>query len=297
MKNVLIVGSGDVACRAIPWLAKRFKVYALTRHADSADQLRALGAQPLIADLDDRHSLERVAGVADALLHFAPPPKSGAGDARMARLLAALACRGSLPQRIVYISTTGVYGDCGGALVSESDACRPDTDRARRRVDAERRLRRFAARNGVRVSVLRAPGIYAADRLPIERLERRAPILSVDEDVYTNHIHADDLARLACMALFRARPGRVYNAVDDTRMKMGDYFEFAADALGLQRPPRMGRAELSRQLTPMALSFMAESRRLTNNRIRDELRVKLRYPTVREGYAAALKVRQKDVQC
>ncbi|MBI1906999.1 MAG: SDR family oxidoreductase [Rhodocyclales bacterium] len=297
MKNVLIVGSGDVARRAIPWLAKRFKVYAVTRHSDARDQLRALGAQPLIADLDDRHSLARVAGIADALLHFAPPPGSGAGDTRTARLLAALACRGSLPQRIVYISTTGVYGDRAGALVSETDTCRPDTDRARRRVDAERRLRRFAARNRVCVCVLRAPGIYAADRLPVERLERGTPILSAEDDVYTNHIHADDLARLACVALFRGRPGRVYNAVDDTRMKMGEYFEFAADALGLPRPPRMGRAELSAKLTPMALSFMAESRRLCNDRIRDELRLRLRYPTVREGYAAALTPRPRGDGC
>lgn len=297
MKNVLIVGCGDVARRAIPWLAKRFKVHALIRHSDARDELRALGAQPLIADLDDGRSLERVAGIADALMHFAPPPGTGTGDARTARLLAALACRGSLPQRMVYISTTGVYGDCGGALVSETATCRPDTDRARRRVDAERQLRRFALRNHVNVCVLRAPGIYAADRLPVERLKRGTPILSVEDDVYTNHIHADDLARLACMALFRGRPGRVYNAVDDTRMKMGEYFEFAADALGLPHPPRLGRAELSAKLTPMALSFMAESRRLSNNRIRDELRLRLLYPTVREGYAAALVARQRGVGC
>jgi nucleoside-diphosphate-sugar epimerase len=297
MKSVLIVGSGDVARRAIPWLAKRFKVYAVTRHSGARDQLRALGARPLIADLDDSHSLARLAGIADALLHFAPPPGTGAGDARTARLLAALGCRGSLPQRIVYISTTGVYGDRGGALVSETDKCRPDTDRARRRVDAERRLRRFGACNRVHVCVLRAPGIYAADRLPVARLERGTPILSVAEDVHTNHIHADDLARLACMALFRGRAGRVYNAVDNTRMKMGEYFEFAADALGLPRPPRMDRAGLSRLLTPMALSFMSESRRLRNDRIRDELRLRLRYPTVREGYAAALGSGSEDFQC
>lgn len=297
MRKVLIVGSGDVARRAIPWLVKRFKVYALVRHSDSGDQLHALGARPLIADLDTSRSLDRLAGVADVMLHFAPPPGTGAGDVRTVRLLAALGRRGSLPQRIVYISTTGVYGDCEGALVRETDTCRPDTDRARRRVDAERQLRRFGARNRVGVCVLRAPGIYAADRLPVERLERGSPILSAAEDVYTNHIHAEDLARLACMALFRGRPGRVYNAVDDTRMKMGEYFEFAADALGLPRPPRMGRAELSKKLSPMALSFMAESRRLANDRIHNELRLKLLYPTVHEGYAAALVAREREGQC
>jgi len=288
MKRILIVGSGDVARRAIPWLAKRFTVYAVIRHAEAAAGLRAQGATPLLADLDDPRSLRRLAGIADAVMHFAPPPARGARDARTARLLAALARRGSLPQRFIYISTTGVYGDCGGAWVDETRACRPDTERARRRVDAERRVRRFAARNAVRASILRAPGIYAANRLPRERLQRGDPVLTADEDVHTNHIHADDLARLACLALFRGRAGRVYNAVDDTRMKMGDWFDFAADRLGLPRPPRVSRAALGERVSPMARSFMAESRRLGNARIKRELRARLLYPTVREGFAAAL---------
>ncbi len=291
MKRVLIVGSGDVARRAIPWLARRFEVFALTRSSNARESLRALGARPLLADLDDRNSLRRLAGIADLVLHFAPPPRKGGRDTRTLRLLACLASRESLPQRIVYISTTGVYGDCAGELVSETRPCRPHTDRALRRVDAERRLRRFGARNRVRVSVLRAPGIYAADRLPTERLRRADPILVADQDVYTNHIHAEDLARLACLALFRGMPGRIYNAVDDSGMKMGDYFDFAADAIGMPRPPRMERAELSERISPMALSFMSESRRISNRRLRRELRVDLLYPTVRDGFAAALNQR------
>lgn len=202
--------------------------------------------------------------------------------------MAALTRTTSLPQRLIYISTTGVYGDCGGAAVNEARPCRPRTDRARRRVDAETRLRQFGARNGVTVSILRAPGIYAGDRLPLARLQRGEPALCADEDVHTNHIHAEDLARLAWLALFRGRPGRVYNAVDDTRMKMGEYFDFAADFFGLPRPPRLPRCELAKHLSPMALSFMAESRQLDNQRIRRELRARLKYPTVREGFAAAL---------
>lgn len=288
MKKILIVGSGDVARRAIPWLARRFKVYALTRAADAHAALRSLGAQPLVADLDDRASLRRLAGVADYVMHFAPPPATGCRDTRTARLLAALASRGSLPQRIVYISTTGVYGDCGGAFVTETRPCRPSTGRARRRVDAEGRLRRFGVRNAVTVSLLRAPGIYAADRLPIERLRRGDPVLLPDEDVYTNHIHADDLARLACLALFRGRAGRAYNSVDDTSMKMGDYFDFAADFFNLPHPPRLSRAALSKRVSPMALSFMSESRRISNARIVREFRAHLLYPGVREGFVAAL---------
>jgi len=207
---------------------------------------------------------------------------------RTARLVAAVTRTSSLPQRLIYISTTGVYGDCGGAAVSEVRPCRPQTERARRRVDAETRLRRFGVRNGVKVSVLRAPGIYAGDRLPLARLQRGEPVLCADEDVHTNHIHAEDLARLACLALFRGRAGRVYNAVDDTCMKMGEYFDFAADVFGLPRPPRLPRSELAARLSPMALSFMSESRRLNNERVRRDLRARLKYPTVREGFAAAL---------
>ncbi|MFB1029909.1 MAG: SDR family NAD(P)-dependent oxidoreductase, partial [Thauera sp.] len=187
---------------ALPWLLRRFRVFALVRQLEAAVELRALGAVPVVGDLDDRQSLRRLAGIADAVLHFAPPPQTGHGDPRMARLLAALAGRSSLPQGVVYISTTGVYGDCAGARVDETRPCRAQTARGRRRVDAERRLRAFGRRNQVRVALLRAPGIYAADRLPLERLRRGDPVLAADEDVHTNHIHAEDLARIACLALF-----------------------------------------------------------------------------------------------
>ena len=287
MKRILIVGSGDVARRALPWLTRRFRVFALVRQPEAAVELRALGAVPLVGDLDDRHSLRRLAGIADAVLHFAPPPQTGDGDPRMARLLAALASRSTLPQGVVYISTTGVYGDCAGARVDETRPCRAQTARGRRRVDAERRLRAFGRRNQVRVALLRAPGIYAADRLPLERLRRGDPVLAADEDVHTNHIHAEDLARIACLALFRAGPGRAYNASDDSGLRMGEYFDAVAERFGLARPPRMARAEIVRHLSPLTLSFMSESRRLDNRRLKRELRLRLRYPTVADGLRAA----------
>ena len=287
MKRILIVGSGDVARRALPWLLRRFRVFALVRQPEAAVELRALGAVPVVGDLDDRQSLRRLAGIADAVLHFAPPPQTGHGDPRMARLLAALARRSSLPQGVVYISTTGVYGDCAGARVDETRPCRAQTARGRRRVDAERRLRAFGRRNQVRVALLRAPGIYAADRLPLDRLQRGDPVLAADEDVHTNHIHAEDLARIACLALFRAGPGRAYNASDDSGLRMGEYFDAVAERFGLARPPRMARAEIVHHLSPLTLSFMSESRRLDNRRLKRELRLRLRYPTVADGLRAA----------
>ncbi|HQA11908.1 NAD(P)H-binding protein [Zoogloea sp.] len=287
MKQVLIVGSGDVARRIIPWLARRFLVRALVRRPEERDALRALGATPIVADLDRPASLARLAGIADYVLHCAPPPGEGQDDPRTRRLLAALMQRASLPRRLVYISTTGVYGDCAGAWLDETRPLRPASARAVRRVAAENRLRRFGCRSGCRVSVLRAPGIYDADaRLPLARLRKGEPVLAPEDDVFTNHIHADDLARLLALALFRGRPNRVYNASDDSQLRMGEYFDLVADAVGLPRPPRLPRAALSERLSALTLSFMSESRRLDNGRIKRELRARLLFPCVADALAA-----------
>jgi nucleoside-diphosphate-sugar epimerase len=153
-------------------------------------------------------------------------------------------------------------------------------------VDAEQRLRAWGARRGVPVSILRVPGIYAADRLPLARLERGTPALRDVDDSYVNHVHADDLARMVIAALNHAAPGRAYNAVDDLPQKMGEYFDLVADRHGLQRPPRVTRSEAQRVMPENLLSFMSESRRLTNHRIKQELRFRLRYPSVLEGIRA-----------
>jgi nucleoside-diphosphate-sugar epimerase len=283
--RVLIVGSGDVARRALPALVARYRVFALVRRPEAAAELRAAGATPVVADLDQPRSLRRLAGLADHVLHFAPPPERGERDTRTRALLAALARRGSVPS-IVYVSTSGVYGDCAGERVPETRPLRPTTARARRRVDAETVLRAFARRHGSAVAILRAPGIYADDRLPVARIERGDPVLVREEDVFTNHIHADDLARLCVLALHRVRGGRTLNASDESELKMGDYFDLVADAHGLPRPPRMTRAGIAARLSPVTLSFMSESRRLDNGRIARELRTRLRHPTVAHALAA-----------
>lgn len=287
MQNLLIVGCGDVARRTLPRLLGHYRVYALLRDAQQCGYWREHGARPILADLDRAASLRRLAGLADVVLHFAPPPDTGTVDARMRRLLAALARGQSLPQRLVYISTSGVYGDCHGARIDETRPLRPRTARAQRRVDAERQLRRFGSRHGVRVSILRAPGIYAAERLPVERLQRGVKALAEQDDVYTNHIHADDLAQLACATLRHGRANRCYNACDDSQLKMGEYFDLVADRFGLPRAPRVSRAAARLEMTPLQLSFMSESRRLDNRRIKKELRARLRYPHVADGVAAA----------
>lgn len=291
MQKILIVGSGDVARRILPRLAGRFRVFALLRDKSRAGAWRAGGATPVIADLDDRASLSRIAGLADLVLHLAPPPGDSATDRRTRNLLAALGRGKSLPRRLVYVGTTGVYGDCGGAPIDETRRLNPTNARAVRRVDAERRLRAWGQRSGVAVSILRAPGIYAADRLPLERLEKGMPALVDCDDSYTNHIHADDLAAACLAALRRGGANRAYNAVDDSDLKMGEWFDRVADAFALKRPPRIARAEAERTLPPMLMSFMRESRRIDNRRLRDELKLRLAYPTVDDGIRAALQGR------
>jgi nucleoside-diphosphate-sugar epimerase len=279
MRRLLIIGCGDVAMRTIPLLTKGYSVFALLRNPDYVARLKEIGVTPILGNLDRRHSLARIAGLADAVLHFAPPPNEGSGDPRTRNLLSVLSC-GTLPKRIVYISTSGVYGNCGGAWVSETRPLNATSPRAHRRVEAETQIRAWAKRNGVCASILRVPGIYAADRLPLNRLQQGTPGIIDSEDSYTNHIHADDLARISVAALQRGKPCRVYHASDDSRLKMGEYFDQVADAFGLPHVPRVSRADAQQLLSPSLLSFMNESRRLTNQRMKRELRVKLVYPTV-----------------
>ena len=282
LPRLLILGCGDVGMRLLPLLRARFRVFAVTSQPARCAQLRAAGAVPIVANLDDRASLRRLAGLASMVVHLAPPLSSGLLD-RRTRNLAAI-----LPEhaRLVYVSTSGVYGDCGGAVVAETRPVAPANARARRRVDAERVLREWGARRGASVAILRVPGIYADERLPLKRLREGTPALAAADDVYTNHIHADDLARIIERALWRGRPGRVYHASDDSVLKMAEYFDAVADTFGLPRAPRLPRAELQQVVTPMLLSFMSESRRMDNARIKRELGVRLRYPRVADALQA-----------
>lgn len=279
--RILLVGCGDIALRTADLLRRKARLYGITRRAEDIPRLRAHGIVPVIADLDRFDSLRRITTAPFAVLHFAPPPGDGRGDPRTKRLIAALARARRIPRRFVYISTSGVYGDCAGARIDERRPRRPGTPRAQRRVAAEDMLRAWAARYHVQLAILRAPGIYSGTRLPLERLRQGSPVLVADEDVFTNHIHADDLARATVAALFRGLPNRAYNVTDDAEMKMGVWFDAVADAFHLGRPPRVTWEEAEHRMAPLLLSFMSESRRLSNARMKRELRLQLRYPTPR----------------
>ncbi|MEC5399420.1 NAD-dependent epimerase/dehydratase family protein [Uliginosibacterium sp. H1] len=293
-RRILIIGAGDVVKRALPVLVRRFRVYALARSAEAADDLRQRGVVPLAGDLDVPGSLRRLAGVGHWLIHAAPPREDRAGDPRTRHLMAALGRGASLARRWVYISTSGVYGDCGGQPVAESRPLRPATARAKRRVVAEATLRRAAIAGHARLSILRAPGIYAAERLSLARLERGDPVLDRQEDVITNHVHADDLAHALLAALRLGKGGRAWNITDDDELPMGDYYDIMADTFDLPRPPRASRAECATRLTPMMMTFMGESRRLLNGRMKRELKLRLRYPHVIDGLRAIRQQWQRE---
>jgi len=297
-KRLLVVGCGDVARRALPQWLERYDVAALVRAPDPV--LAARGVRLFAGDLDQPETLGPLAGAAELIVHAAPPPGTGPQDLRTRNLLAALirsqngqSQKGGamLPQRVVYISTSGVYGDCGGDYVEESRPVNAQTDRAGRRVDAEVVLSRWCGDRGIALVILRVPGIYAADRLPLAQLERGTPVLAAEDDVYTNHIHADDLAAILTVTVGLSLGEGVYNASDDGELKMGEYFDLVADRTGLPRPPRVRRTEAAGRISPVLLSYMSESRRLVNRRMKAELGIRLRYPTVYQGVPKAVALR------
>jgi len=277
--RLLLIGGGDVAFRTLACLPRRWRVTALVREGPQVKRLRSAGVRVVVGDLDDGTGLDRLAGQADRIVYSAPPASDADGDPRLRRALAALSAR-SVARCLVYISTSGIYGDHRGALVAETAAQHTVSGRALRRVAAERLVRDWGRRLGVATAILRAPGIYGAERLPVARLRAGTSAIEADADSWSNHIHADDLARACALALLRGRGGRAYNLCDDQPLRMGDYFDAVADRFGLPRPPRLPIEAVRERVGPMLWSFMAESRRLDNRRARRELRLRLRYPTV-----------------
>lgn len=279
MVPVLIVGCGDLGLRvARLLLARGTPVHGVVRSPARAEALRAQGLHAHVVDLDAAADLP----AAERVYWFAPPPASGHTDPRLAHALDRLA---QPPRRLVYVSTSGVYGDCGGRWIDEDEPLKPQSDRGRRRLDAEQRL---AASAIPEVVVLRVPGIYGPGRLPLERLRRGVPVIADDQSPWTNRIHADDLAQAAVAAMERGRPGAAYNVSDGRPSTMTDYFSRCARLLGLPEPRRIPLAQAADTLGPALMSFLDESKRLINRRLCEELGVVLRYPDLDHGLPACL---------
>jgi nucleoside-diphosphate-sugar epimerase len=276
--RLLIIGCGDVGMRMLPILVKTHRVFVLTSQKEKMAYFRSQGVVPIYGNLDQPSTLSRLIHLAPSVIHLAPPNNFGAVDLRTKTLLQVLG-QGQQARHLIYISTTGVYGDCQGDLVTEIRTPNPKSARGHRRLSAEQQLRAWAISHKGRVTILRVPGIYAADRLPIERLKNGSPALNPSEDVFTNHIHADDLARIIILTLYRGVSQRIIHACDASRLQMGEYFDLVANHFGLPLPPRVAFAELKERVSPAMISFMEESRRINNDRLM-EIGCQLRYPTV-----------------
>lgn len=283
---VFIVGCGDVGLRvAVLEMAAGNPVTALVRSAVSGHAYAGRGIGVVRGDLDAPATLTGLPA-ADVLYYFAPPPE-GEGEPRLAGLLAALA-KEALPRRLVYISTSGVYGDCRGAWVDEDWPVNPLSERARRRLAAERMLRQWGEACGVAYTILRVPAIYGPGRLPVARIRQRMPVLREDESPWSNRIHVDDLARACRAAARHGVTDTAYNVSDGHPTKMTNYFYALADHFGLPRPPAISLVEARRTLDPGMLSFLEESKRLDNRRMLEELGVRLDYPDLASGLSACL---------
>lgn len=282
-QNILIVGCGYVGQRLAAELAPEAKINGLVKTRQSARQLTLQGIDPLILDLDQ--PLPTPSSNWQQIYYFAPPPQQGSEDTRMAHFLRMLGT-GTQSVRLVYLGTTGVYGNCNGAWVDESQPTDPKADRALRRQDAEQQLRQWRIATGNEVIFLRVAGIYGPDKLPLTRLQQRKPMIDAANAPWTNRIHVDDLVQICIAGMERGRDGEIYNVSDGQPGNMADYFNQVADANGLPRPPVISADEASGQLSAGLRSYLAESRRIDNSKILKELGIQLKYPTLSKGLAA-----------
>jgi len=284
LKNVFISGCGDIGCRVAEiWQAKGAKVRALARNQDSETSLKIRHIEPIKGDLDDADSLNGLALANTVLYHFAPPPMIGVTDPRFSALLNAITSPKYAPTKVILISTSAVYGDCQGKWIDENAATAPTTDRGKRRLEAENTLQNWSQQTHIPYTILRVPGIYGPNRLPIERIESGVPILKEAESPFTNRIHADDLAAICvCVADTRAN-NSLYNVSDGHPGTMAEYFKAIANAFHLPPPPEIDMAEAQRVLSQGMLSYLKESRRIKNDKLLGDLDITLRYPNLELG--------------
>lgn len=279
---MLIIGCGDIG-RRIALIAQRRgeSVTALVRTTHSCSALQNLKIHVIQADLDDE--IEALDVDATRVVYLAPPPRTGTQDPRMKHLLQALT---GCPEGFLYLSTTGVYGDCNGEWVDETRSANPSADRARRRFDAEQQLGSAAARYGWRYVIMRVAGIYGAQRLPLQRIKERQPVLRADQSPFTNRIHEDDLAEITLGLLEKGVSGEIYNVTDGHPGTMSDYFSTVARYAGLPQPPEIDMLQAESKLSAAMRSYLCESRRISNRKMVDLLGSELRHPTLEDGLKA-----------
>lgn len=288
MKRVFIIGCGDIGKRvALLAMAEGAEVTALVRSEERAAKLKELGIGTVEGNLDDAASLSGLPTRDAVVFYFAPPPGGGITEPRVRAFCAAIR-PGDEPAKVIYLSTSGVYGDCGDAEVTEETPPNPQTARAKRRYDAETAVLAWGEERGVPTVVLRVTGIYGPGRLPLQQLASGQPVLREEEASFTNRIHSEDLARICMAAAERGENGDIFNVSDGNPGTMTEYFTACADALGYPRPRRVTMEEAKKVMTPLMLSYVTESRRMGNAKMLRKLGIKLLYPTLQEGLKASV---------
>ena len=278
MQHLLIVGCGAIGRRVASLaLAQAMSVSTFNRNGEGVP-----GAGHRTGNLDEPESLRGLPTRGAGVIYLAPPPGGGNEDTRMRNFLSSIA-PGDEPEKVVYISTSAVYGDCGNAVVTEETPASPQTSRGRRRLHAEQLLSSWARERGAAAVILRVTAIYAADRLPVTQLTTGQPVLREEEALPSNRIHADDLSRICLAALERGRDGAVFNVSDGSSSSMTSYFNAAADRLGLPRPRQVTMEEARRVMSPLMISYFSEGRVVDNRKMLDELGITLLYPNLEAG--------------
>lgn len=282
-KQIHIFGCGDIGRRVAQLcLQAERSPTAWVKTTESAKTCQAMGLKTRQHDFDtDPQAIKFDRRV--SILYTVPPPQSGICDTRLQSVLPQL--QHAQIEKFVLISTSGVYGDCGGRWIDESTPIRPFAARAQRRAHAELSLLKWAKKWKVDTVILRVPGIYAADRLPVERIKRGLRLVKRCEAPWTNRIHADDLATACFAALTKPVENEIINVIDDQPSTMIEYFEAAADYANLPRPVAISLQAAQRSLSPGMQSYLGESRRIKNEKMKRLLKFKLRYPTLAEGLA------------
>ncbi len=282
-KNFFIVGYGDIGRRVVKLFdAKNTAITGLARSAASVEQMKQDKVIPIMGDLDLLESLPTLPLAGSLLFYFAPPPAAGTTDTRMTNFLSSLD-NGRLPAKIIYISTSGVYGDQAGQRVTEDTPTSPGADRSRRRLDAEQQLFIYTEKYRIGLVILRVSGIYGPGRLPEKRIRDQVPVLHEELAPITNRIHADDLARICIAAADHGIDGEIYNISDGCHSNMSRYFFDVADHLNLPRPPTVDWAEAENLLSRGMLSYLHESRQMDNSKMLRDLKVNLVFPDLGAG--------------
>ena len=279
--QVVIVGFGDIGRKVASLLPTEIDLLTFSR--STADKPGPDSWKCYNLDLDDDSSKLPVIKPSALIYYFVPPPGNGEIDTRAQKFLSSLEARNIKPSRVVIISTSGVYGDRKGACVSEDDVPNPQTDRARRRLDMERKFKYWCTKYESSLIVLRVGGIYGPGRLPIKRIKDSVPVLCERLAPRTNRIHAGDLAKICIASLNVNHKYRVYNVSDGQEANMTEYFNTIADYFDLPRPPQISWDDAKQILSPTMISYLRESRYMDTTRMREELDIELDYPSLSTG--------------